>query len=140
MKTELDEWNKVKKKLNFSEHNPPFFKEGDIWLLSVGYNIGYEIYGKGKDFGRPVLIIKKFNPYFFIGIPLSTKLKKENKYYVEITFKKKNVSALTSQIRAFSSKRLIYKMLDLDEKDYTKILKNVEEFLLPPSIARGSRG
>ena len=32
-------------------------KEREIWWCSVGLNVGTEIYGKGEDFARPVLII-----------------------------------------------------------------------------------
>ncbi len=41
----FDEWNNVKKKLHYSKHNPPLFKERDIWWVSVGTNIGFEEYG-----------------------------------------------------------------------------------------------
>lgn len=81
MPNEYDDWNNIKKKIAKSNHKPPFFREGDIWWVSVGYNIGNEVYGKGKLFARPVLILKKFNKYQFLGIPFSSQIK-NNPYYV----------------------------------------------------------
>ncbi|MCD4755997.1 type II toxin-antitoxin system PemK/MazF family toxin [bacterium] len=133
-------WNEIKKDLSQNNHKTPFYKDSDIWWLSIGYNMGCEVYGKGKDYARPVLVIKKFNQYSFIGIPLSTKVK-DDKYHTPITVKNKTVSALTSQVRTFSTKRLLYKIIELDEKDYRKVVDNVVALIkLPPSISRGGRG
>lgn len=128
MDCNYDKWNRIKKKIAESNHKPPYFKEGDVWWVSVGYNIGNEVYGKGKDFLRPVLILKKFNPYFFIGIPLSSRLKK-SKYYPPITVQNKKNSALISQIKAFSSLRLKFKFTELSIKDFRKIKELLTEML-----------
>jgi mRNA interferase MazF len=141
MDSEYDQWNSVKKKIAFSNHKPPHFKESDIWWISIGYNIGNEIYGKGINFVRPILVIKKFNRNFFLGVPLSTKIKK-NPYYINITVKEKDISALISQVRTFSSKRMSNKLGELDSKDYNKVLESIQGLLkkLPPSITKGGRG
>lgn len=128
MLNEYDDWNNIKKKIAKGNHKPPYFKEGDIWWVSVGYNIGNEVYGKGKDFLRPVLILKKFNPYFFIGIPLSSRLKK-SKYYPCIIVQNKKNSALISQIKAFSSLRLKFKFTELNIKDFKRTRKLLIEIL-----------
>ncbi len=141
MSSDYDKWNNVKKRIGESQHKPPFFNEGDVWWVCVGYNVGYEVYGKNKNFVRPVLIIKKFNKDFFLGIPLSTKIKKNNKYYLNISLNNRNISILLSQIRAFSSKRIENKLGELDNQDLEKVIEKVQEiFVLPPSISRGSRG
>ena len=31
------------------------FRQGEIWFVSIGQNIGYEVYGKGENFLRPVI-------------------------------------------------------------------------------------
>lgn len=140
MYSEYDRWNEVKKKISESCHKPPYYNELDVWWVSIGLNIGYEVYGKGKDFGRPVLILKKFNRFTFLGIPLSTKLK-ENRYYIPITLNGRKVSALISQVRVFSSDRILCKIAELDLRDYEKVLEKVLDILkLSPSITRGSRG
>ena len=133
MNFNYDEWNEIKKKISSNCHKTPYYKDSDIWWISIGYNIGYEVFGKGKDYARPVLIIKKFNQYSFIGIPLSTKLK-TNQSHIPITVNNKTISALTSQIRIFSTKRNIYKHAELDEKDYMKVIENIRDIIrLPPS-------
>lgn len=83
-------WNIRKKDLDRRTSRPPFFKEKEVWWLSIGVNIGYEEDGKGRNFARPVLILRKFNNQLFLGIPLSTKTK-ANIYYIEfVNQNKKN--------------------------------------------------
>jgi mRNA interferase MazF len=98
--------------------------------------------GKGPNFTRPVLIVKKFSKYLFLGLPLSTKLK-DNIYYYPITLKGNTVSVLISQLRTFSSKRILNKIGELDSKDYQSVLKHLKKVLfLSSSLAKqkGSRG
>ena len=52
----FDEWNEIKKELDGSKQG--YVKAGKIYWLSVGRNIGTEIYGKGDKFLRPVLVVK----------------------------------------------------------------------------------
>ncbi|MDY0096974.1 MAG: hypothetical protein RBS01_01315, partial [Candidatus Dojkabacteria bacterium] len=85
-------------------------------------------------------IIKKFNTQLFLALPLSTKIK-ENIYYSPIQTKKGKVSVLLSQIRTFSSKRLIYKIDEVEVGIVWEIIEGLVRLLkLPPSITRGSRG
>ena len=63
---EFDIWNQLKKKidsLDFLCNRYP--KEGEVWMISVGKNIGFEQNGSGSNFSRPVLVIKKFNNQMF---------------------------------------------------------------------------
>lgn len=46
--------------------------------------MGDEQDGKGSEYVRPVLIMKKFNKNLFWGCPLSEKIKLQNRYYVSI--------------------------------------------------------
>lgn len=137
-KKDFDGWNIVKQKLNNSNFLPPFFMEREVWWVSTGTNIGNEIDGKSESFVRPVLIIKKFNRYLFFGIPLSTKIK-QSQYYLEIYFLNKYVSALLSQVRCFSSKRILNKMGKLDMETFTTIKENTLQKLLSPPLKQGSR-
>ena len=72
----------------------------------MGINIGNELDGKNEFFNRPVLVLRKFNRFIFYGIPLSSKIKEDNPYYVPIHVKGRTVSAIISQMRLFDSKRL----------------------------------
>jgi len=135
----FDDWNVKKQSLNNSLAKLPYFKEREIWWLSIGVNIGYEEDGKHKDFLRPVLIMKKFNQNMFLGIPLSTKIK-SNPYYIVITAQERTVSAMISQLRVFSSKRLLTRLGKLEKQYYVEIQRNVQRFfVLPPSPKRKSR-
>lgn len=137
---DFDGWNIKKKTINFNEHNPPMFKERDVWWLSVGINVGFEEDGKHENFVRPVLVLKKFNRMLFLGVPLSRQLK-DNPYYLPITLQDKTVSVLISQLRVFSSKRMWNKIGELDSLDYEKVLKYFrEKIFLPLSPKRKSRG
>ena len=137
---DFDGWIVKKKELHYKQSSPPMFKERDIWWASVGVNIGFEEDGKNSNFVRPVLILKKFNREIFLGVPLSTKLK-DNKYYVPISVGGKTVSAMTSQIRVFSSKKIWNKLAELDKGDFGRALEEVRKFfILPFPQKREGRG
>ena len=96
-----DKWNEIKKDIEVK--NRKFtFKVREIYWLRVGQNVGYEIYGKGEEFLRPVLIFRKFSKESFLGIPLSSQLK-EDMFHFQFTpiNKVKTNSAILSQIRLF---------------------------------------
>lgn len=137
---DFDNWNLKKKSVNAKETLPPMFKERDVWWLSVGVNVGFEEDGKHENFVRPVLVLKKFNRMLFFGIPLSRQLK-DNPYYFQITLKGQSVSALISQVRVFSSKRIWNKIGELDSNDYNKVIQYLREKLFLPLPPKGkSRG
>ena len=69
----FDKWNNVKKRLEDKEIIS--YKQGEIYFMSVGQNVGYEVYGKQELFLRPVLVYRKLSKQTFIGIPLSSKEK-----------------------------------------------------------------
>jgi len=136
---DFDNWNIKKKTLNDALSKAPYFKEREIWWLSIGVNIGFEEDGKHEDFLRPVLIMKKFNKNMFLGIPLSTKIKM-NPYYIVITAQGKTISAMISQLRVFSSKRLVVRLGKLEAQYYIKIQHEVQRFfVIPLSPRRKSR-
>ena len=54
----FDQWNELKKHINHRRSNF-FVKERQIWYVHLGHNVGFEEDGKGGDFKRPVLILKK---------------------------------------------------------------------------------
>src|SRR5882762_10483545 len=60
-----------------------YFHEGDIWWVHLGVNVGYEIDGKSSDFSRPVIILRKYNQYSFLALPLTTNAR-PNKWRVPI--------------------------------------------------------
>lgn len=116
---DFERWSSLKKKLDVHRHTP-IFHEREIWWCSVGMNIGYEIYGKGSTFTRPVLIIRKFSPFTFLGLPLSTKFKK-SEYYYPIKFHTTTTSAVFDQIRTLDAKRLADFIVKLPEDHFDEI-------------------
>jgi hypothetical protein len=82
----FDEWNIQKKVLN-SKTRTKTIKERDVFFLSLGENVGSEQSGKGNKFLRPVLVYKKFSHTLFLGIPLTTKIKKR-KILCSVQFKR----------------------------------------------------
>ena len=73
---DFNTWNDVKKKIELRK-NLPLFKEREIWWCGIGMNIGFEIFGKGQEFYRPVLVLDKHNRHTFFGLPLGS-ARKEN--------------------------------------------------------------
>ncbi|MDQ7045241.1 MAG: type II toxin-antitoxin system PemK/MazF family toxin [Sulfurimonas sp.] len=131
----FDIWNKKKQKLEIQE--PVQFSEREILFISMGKNIGYEQYGKGEDFLRPVVVIKKFNKHLFLGIPLSSKLK-NGYFFHNITFKNRINSALLLQSRSFDSKRIKYRLAKLSENEFNKLLEKYCDVVTPSLKKKGS--
>ncbi|MCK5285783.1 MAG: type II toxin-antitoxin system PemK/MazF family toxin [Candidatus Pacebacteria bacterium] len=122
----FDKWNKKKKILDKKDIDnlKIFFNKREIWWCAVGNNIGLEQNGKGENFERPVLIFKKFNKYVFLGIPLTTKEKNlKLPFYFKLTGAKIESIAVLSQIRLFSSKRLL-REIETIKPELFKQLKN----------------
>src|SRR3977135_2459068 len=73
MEKDFDRWNKLKKAINAADESERvYFHEGDIRWVRLGVNVGFEIEGKHKQFARPVIVLKKYNQYSFLALPLST--------------------------------------------------------------------
>lgn len=125
---DFKQWNDLKVNINNSLNKRLFFSEREIWFCSVGENIGFEQDGKGENFLRPVLIIKKFNKEVFWGVPLTSNLK-QNKYYFQIKIRNKLNSIILSQIRLIDGKRLKYRIGILENNIFTEIKKCLRYFL-----------
>ena len=126
----FDTWNIKKKSIDKNAHYPQF-KEREIFHARIGHNVGFEQNGKNADFARPVLILKKFNPYIFWGIPLSTS-QKEGKYYFRFNFRDDFQSnALLSQIRLFDGKRLLNKIGVISKPDFQLLQEKLADLMRP---------
>lgn len=119
-----DKWNEIKKEISNKENKR--VKVGKIYWVHIGYNIGSEVYGKGKEFVRPVLVVKQINNIgLFLGIPLSSK---NNKLYYKFTDSKNKVQyAMILQIRTFSSKRIINLHGNIDNKSLLDIKSKIKD-------------
>ena len=110
MEKDFDRWNKLKKAINASEEiGRVYFHEGDIWWARLGVNVGFEIDGKHTQSARPVIVLKKYNQYSFLALPLTTNAK-PNKWRVPIgSVAGRDAFAVLSQLRNIDSRRLIEK-------------------------------
>ncbi len=124
MKKYFWDWHQIKQGIN-NESKRPYYHEREIWWCSMGLNVGFEQDGKGRNFSRPTLILKKFNKEVFWGIPLTTKMK-DGKYYFRIKLSDNlNRALIISQIRLFDSKRLQEKMDTIDTDQFHRIKKTL---------------
>lgn len=114
-------------------NRPPFFKEGDVWWCNLGQNIGDEENGKGDNFMRPVIIIRKYNKNLAFVIPTSTVIK-DNQYYYQINYKNNDYSALLSQSKTVDTKRLKGKIAELPVNDFIKVRTAFIENILRQKI------
>lgn len=118
----------VKKEILHKEKQRPFFHEKEVWFCSLGVNIGFEQDGRGEEFLRPVVIIKKFNQQIFWGLPL-TKNQRKSKYYFSFNLNKLTSTVILSQIRLIDGKRLHYKIGHISKVDFLEIKKHLMQLL-----------
>jgi mRNA interferase MazF len=132
MHKDFDSWNFLKKKLQ-TRNSIPSFKRKEIWWCNLGINIGSEQDGKGLLFSRPVLVITKISQQLFLGIPLSSKIKKDkfffDTFYHIIHFKDKDQSAILAQIRTLEARRLEEKMGEISDSEFKKLMDKLKKMI-----------
>jgi len=119
-------WNKQKQKI----HNQSIardFSDGEIWWAHLGQNIASEIYGKGEDFLRPVIIVRKVFTDACLIIPLTSN-SKNGSYYFTFNFKNKPQCALLHQIRYLDAKRLHHKYGNMLHSDFSQLKEKFQYF------------
>lgn len=122
-------WMKVKAESHNAENRPQAFKVRDIWIASIGENIGYEEDGKGTEFARPVLILKTYGKNVCHVVPLSTTPKRGIFYYPFDGHTGVVSVALLSQSRTIDSARLKRKIGAADEKDFECVKERIRNLL-----------
>lgn len=130
MEDDFDKWNEEKKKIHFADDGPVLYpKEKEVWLCSVGKNIGFEQNGGDNNFSRPVLVVKKFNNKMFWAVPLSTKQKKYDFFYNFTDVNGQPASVILAQLRLTSVKRFLRKIYEMPENNFNEITKSLSEFM-----------
>lgn len=66
MEKDFIKWRHLKEKLQKRANNQFVFNEGDVWICSLGLNLGHEEDGKGD---------------IFLALPITSKEKTGNHYY-----------------------------------------------------------
>lgn len=103
---QFDEWNSVKKEIE-DYHRAPV-KLGEIYWCRIGLNIGVEQDGKGDDFMRPVIIIKKFSDQIVDKTP---------------------AQEILNQIRPIDTKRLLSSLGQIGTTEVSKIINAYYEII-----------
>lgn len=122
------EWTKLKIKIHVSER-VLYFREGEIWWVSLGANIGHEQDGKNQNFERPILVLRKFNEHLLWALPLTSQVKEENKYYHQYEFGGEIFAAVLTQLRLLSSKRLLRKIGVFSLEDFEHIREKIRKLI-----------
>lgn len=120
-------WHKIKNNIDQKEKRI-HFQIRDVLFCSIGENIGFEQDGRGEDFLRPVVVIKKFNNEIFWGVPL-THTDKKGKYYFSFNLNEDKSVAILSQIRLFDAKRIKYKIGMICEEDFSILKDKIKQLI-----------
>ena len=123
MQKEFDDWNIIKKNTDAEEVGiERFFHYRDVWWCKFGKNIGFEEDGKGKDFLRPILVLRVLGKNTLLVVPLTTS-SEEHFFRVDVGIVDgKPAKAIISQIRVIDARRLQERIDRIDYK-YMNILK-----------------
>jgi mRNA interferase MazF len=129
MPKDFDGWNERKKSVHASEHDPTFFfHEREVWWCAVGINVGVETDGKHTSFERPILIVKKFNADMFWGLPMTSQ-NRFGKFFRMVRYESGTSTAILSQLRTMSTKRLLRKVGMIPEDEFRAILEILKGYL-----------
>src|SRR3989344_4148998 len=130
MEKDFDNWNTEKKVLH-GKGMAVFYHEREIWWCSLGVNVGYEQDGTGKQYDRPVIIIRGFSPHSCIIVPPTGK-KKEGKYYHYLgAIEGRDATAVLPQVKNIDTRRLLRKIGTLPEEQFVILVGNLQKLLFP---------
>lgn len=125
---EYNKWNEKKQAIELAQEKEILFKEGEIWWSSVGMNVGNEIFGKGEDFTRPVLVFKKLSQNSCIVLPVTTQ-EKIGSWFTPVTLNGGPRWVMLYQIRMTHVSRFQRRLGQLSPADYSKVRKMLKDFL-----------
>lgn len=124
----FDEWNKQKQKIDsHTMQDSLYIKEREVWWISIGVNAGAEIDGKNELFERPVLIFRKVGREQFYGLPLTSR-EKSGPFYRLVHYGESSGNVCLSQLRVFSTKRLIRKINVVNEVEFVELQETFAHF------------
>jgi mRNA interferase MazF len=133
MQKDFDTWNEEKKFINVRQDTSAiFFKEQEIWWTHFGLNVGNEQDGKGEEFLRPVLVLKKFSPTMFYALPLTTKKQTRNYLVPCPSLDKVSRQVNITQMKTLDIRRLDRRITFVQEEHFAVIRKAVRELFSDP--------
>jgi len=126
----FDSWNNFKKILESINFDVPFF-EGEVWSAAVGVNLDVEIDGKGSNFERPVVIVKKFSRRHVWVVPLTRVIHIKDGIHIRISNENLDINsaALIPQLQRISSRRFLYRLGKLNTSQFLAIRREISKHL-----------
>ncbi|MBI3442651.1 MAG: type II toxin-antitoxin system PemK/MazF family toxin [Candidatus Sungbacteria bacterium] len=128
MEKAFDAWN-TEKKMIHQQELPPFCYPREVWWCALGVNVGDEQDGTGKNFDRPIVVVRGFNERIFLGIALTGKKKVGDYYFYLGKIADRDASAVLSQMRLIDSKRLVKKIAVLDKITFENLQEALKKML-----------
>lgn len=129
MEKDYNSWHVLKKYLEKKDvGNFLYFKQKEIWMCSLGLNIGSEQDGNSRGFSRPVVVFRLCSPNTFLGIPITSQ-KHIGSYQYKFNLGGIDQFAKLSQIRTLSSKRLERKLATLPDFMYEELRQKLYVFI-----------
>lgn len=130
----FDEWNTKKKEIS-KKAKKKNINVGSIYWVNIGQNLGGEIFGKGSNFKRPVLVLSKiikYNSIMFLGVPLSSKTKNKSGFHFYHFIDNQNTKqvALLGQIRIFDTKRIVSYLSRTSKENLNAIKEQIAKRIL----------
>jgi len=123
----FDKWNNLKKELQKNDKKY-YFKEWEIWWISLWQNIWTESFWKWNYFRRPVLILKKLSWNSLICLPLSSKQKKGT-WFTKCNLHDIERTVLLYQIKMINTNRFERRVWQISDNDFWKIKKRLKILL-----------
>lgn len=107
-----------------------YVNEREVWYISMWINIWFEQNGKGLDYKRPVLVLRKLWNVFLV-VAMTTKWKNNNFFYYKLPYfyHNKDSYIILSQIKVIDKKRFIEKMYTISKQDFSKIKNTLKQRL-----------
>ena len=124
------DWHLLKHKLH-KKTNSVFFNERDVWWCHLGANVGSEQDGTSTDFGRPILVFKKFNLDLFWALPITTLQKNNRFHHLFGEFDAvKSGSVILSQLRLLDARRLVRKLGMFPKDKFEEVCIKLKNFIV----------
>lgn len=128
MEENLQKWHLIKNNLIKNPSKKVFFHEREIWWCSLGKNVGFEQNGKGEEFTRPVIIVKRLSLDTCLIVPLTTSNKRKNTFSLGITLNENSESfAMVEQVRLVDAKRLGRKIGVLPKEKFSELVDYIKK-------------
>lgn len=129
MQKDFDTWNKLKQGIDAKEDYLPLYRERQVRWCRLGANVGFEQDGTGKDFSRPVLVLKGFSRRVCLIVPLTTS-KKKNPYHTSVGIVGgKDAYAIVSQVRLVDTRRLDTLIETVSEEILKTVKRAIKDML-----------